>query len=291
MNTMQGFLNVYKPSGMTSSKVVTSIKKRFHIDKIGHMGTLDPMACGVLPIAIGKATRMFDYFLEKNKTYIARFDFSYTTDTLDATGNISGKSVSIVSQEDIEKILPKFVGEISQIPPQYSAKSINGKRAYDYARSGEYVELKPKIITISRLELLRKISDNEYEFLITCSSGTYIRSIVRDMADAMGVCGCMTYLERSESGVFLSSQAIKLDSLLDCENLNHIIIPIEEVFGHLPKIQLDSKSNKVLNGLAYKTDNADGKYLLFDSGMLVAIGSVSNNILKMTTYLKEQTND
>lgn len=291
MNTMQGFLNVYKPSGMTSSKVVASIKKRFHLDKIGHMGTLDPMACGVLPIAIGKATRMFDYFLEKTKTYIARFDFSYTTDTLDSTGQLIDKSSCDITEGDIEKVLPQFLGEISQIPPQYSAKSVNGKRAYDYARNGEYVQLKPKSITISRFELLRKTADSEYEFLITCSSGTYIRSIARDMAFAMGVCGCMTYLERSESGVFTNANAVKLDKLLDRENLNDLIIPIEEVFRHFPKIDLDSKSKKVLNGLTCKTNLSDGKYLLFDGDYLVAIGSVNNFILKMTTYLKEQTND
>lgn len=284
---MQGFLNVYKPSGMTSSKVVSSIKKKFHIDKIGHMGTLDPMACGVLPIAIGKATRMFDYFLDKTKTYIAHFDFSYTTDTLDTTGEVLEKSMRVVSENDIMTILSQFVGQISQIPPQYSAKSVNGKRAYDYARNGEYVELKPKDITIYDLKLLGKLGESEYKFLITCSSGTYIRSIVRDMAEKMNVKGCMTFLERVESGKFLKETAISLEELLESDDFDTFLIPIEKVFNQWDMIKLDDNTRKVLNGLACKFDVENGTYLLFDKNLLVAIGEVNNKLLKMTTFLKE----
>lgn len=287
MITMQGFLNIYKPSGITSSKVVTSIKKRFHIDKIGHMGTLDPMACGILPIAIGKATRMFDYFLDKTKSYIAHFDFSYTTDTLDKTGETIEKSTRIVNENDIIKTLPSFLGNISQIPPQYSAKSVNGKRAYDYARSGEYVELKPKDITIYKLDLLRKIDDNVFEFLITCSSGTYIRSLARDLASSMGVCGCMTFLERIESGKFLKNNSIELDKLLEKDNLYDFLIPIENIFENFDRIILDDETRKVLDGQTKIVQIKDGKYLLFDAEKLVGIGEVNKKHLKMITYLKE----
>ena len=176
---------------------------------------------------------------------------------------------------------------MSQIPPQYSAKSVNGKRAYDYARSGEYVELKPKEITIYDLKVLKKVEDNEFEFLITCSSGTYIRSIARDMADAMGVKGCMTYLERVKSGKFLKENSIELALLLEKIDLRDNIIQIEDVFNHWDKIFLDENTVKVLNGLSCKIDKADGTYLLFNGDVLVAIGSINNKILKMTTYLKE----
>ena len=199
---MIGFVNVNKPSGLGSSKVVSVLKKHFNIKKIGHMGTLDPLAEGVLPIAIGKATRMFDYMLEKNKTYIAQFTFGKTTDTLDSDGQVTETTTIIPTKNKILSILPKLIGRISQIPPQYSAKKVNGKCAYDFARNGEKVELSPKEIEIYDIKLLNQINNTTFEFEIECSGGTYIRSIARDMADLLNSKAYMSKLIRTKSGKF-----------------------------------------------------------------------------------------
>ena len=196
MITMIGFVNVNKPSGISSSKVVSICKKIFNTKKIGHMGTLDPLAEGVLPIAIGKATRMFDYFLDKHKEYVAEFTFGMTTDTLDAEGNIIEKCDYIPTKEKIIEILPSLIGVIDQIPPQYSAKKVNGRCAYDLARAGQIVDLKPKRIEIYDIKLL-EVKDNKFTFLIECSGGTYIRSIARDIATLVNSKAYMSKLIRT----------------------------------------------------------------------------------------------
>ena len=161
---MQGFINVFKPSGMSSAKVVAKIKHCFKLDKVGHMGTLDPLACGILPIAIGKATRMFDYFLDKTKTYITVFKFGSTSNTLDLDGNIESNIGSVPTKEEILKILPSFLGTISQMPPQFSAKVVNGQKAYKLARNGEVVNLQPKNIIIYDFKLIEKVDSNSFKF-------------------------------------------------------------------------------------------------------------------------------
>ena len=153
---MLGVLNINKPKGVTSSNVVVKIKKLLNIKKVGHMGTLDPLAQGVLPICIGKATRLFDYFLKKQKTYIAQFKFGEETDTLDLEGKIVKTSSYIPTKQDIAKALTTFIGEISQIPPMYSSKKIDGKKAYDLARQGETIEMKPCNVTIYDYKLFHK---------------------------------------------------------------------------------------------------------------------------------------
>ena len=159
---MIGVVNINKPVGTTSSNVVVKIKKLLNIKKVGHMGTLDPLAQGVLPICVGKATRLFDYFLKKQKTYIAQFRFGEQTDTLDLEGNIIDISTNIPTKTEIEKALKVFIGEINQIPPMFSSKKINGKKAYDLARKGEEIELQPCKITIYDYKLLKQIPNIEY---------------------------------------------------------------------------------------------------------------------------------
>ena len=226
---MTGFVNVNKPSGMNSTKVVTFLKKQFHIKKIGHMGTLDPLAEGVLPIAIGKATRMFDYFLEKKKTYIAQFTFGKTTDTLDAEGVVTETCENIPSDDDIKQVLPQLIGRIAQIPPQYSAKKVNGRCAYDFARLGQTVELKAKEIEIYNIKLLSQISHDVFEFEIECSGGTYIRSIARDMAAALGSKAYMSKLIRTKSGKFDLETAYSIQDL-ESKNLEAVLVSIEDIF-------------------------------------------------------------
>ena len=282
---MIGFVNVNKPSGIGSSKVVAILKKQFNIKKIGHMGTLDPLAEGVLPIAIGKATRMFDYFLEKRKTYIAEFTFGATTDTLDSEGEITETTLVIPTKQQILDILPNLIGEIDQIPPQYSAKKVNGKCAYDFARQGEIVELNPKRITIYNIDLISG-DGNKYKFEIECSGGTYIRSIARDMAQLLHSKAYMSRLIRTKSGSFNIDKAYYLDELKQL-SLSEVLCGIEEIFD-FPIIKLDNSTTKnLLDGKIVKVNENSGQFFIKCDNILIGIGHVDDNILKLKTYLKE----
>lgn len=284
---MVGFLNVYKPSGMTSSAVVQKVKKKFNIKKIGHMGTLDPMASGILPLAVGKATRLFDYMQDKVKEYIAIFDFGYTTDTLDITGNKINSCDKIPTQDEIKSILAEFIGDVSQIPPDYSAKNINGMRAYELARKGVQFELKPKVVKIFKIELLRQININSFEFKILCGSGTYIRSIARDIAEKLGTLGCMSALTRTMTGVFDIENSLSLDDILECKSIEEVLINPINVFNNFDKIELDDIMYKIIrHGLSIDNYLVKNNSFLIYKGELIGV-SQPNNYLKMETYLFE----
>jgi len=285
---MIGFVNIYKPSGMTSSAVVVKLRKKFNIKKIGHMGTLDPMACGILPIAIGKATRMFDYFLDKVKTYKAVFQFGILTDTLDIEGQIVKTSNVIPTKKQIDSVLNTFLGEIDQIPPDFSAKSVGGVKAYKLARQGQKVELRAKKVEIIHYECIRQIDESKFEFIITCSSGTYIRSLARDLGECLGTVASMCALERVESGVFNLNNSYKLEDVLNDSDINSYIISIDKVF---PKIEVVEVSNndfsKLKNGVCVKTDLKKDIYLLKYNNEVIGVGEVNNGLLSIKTYLME----
>ena len=197
---MTGFININKAAGVSSAREV-AVVKRLTGSPCGHMGTLDPLACGVLPVGVGNAARLFDYFLQKQKRYTARFRFGATTDTLDAEGEpIAGGRVP--AAEEIARALPAFIGEIGQIPPKYSAVSVNGRRGYALARAGEAFELAPKKVVVGEFALTAQTAPDEYEFSIVCGGGTYVRALVRDLAAALGTTGYMTFLRRDASGCF-----------------------------------------------------------------------------------------
>ena len=211
---MKGFVNINKPLGMTSSDVVVKVRGILRRasgekQKVGHLGTLDPQGSGVLPIAVGTATRLFDFMQEKTKVYQATFVFGKETDTLDGVGKVVETSDILPTKEQISDFVSSYCGEIDQIPPQYSAKSVDGKRAYDLAREGKTVDLTPKRVNIIYVKLIEAVnrvahlangnyalSENEYAFEIACSSGTYIRSIARDVAHALGTVGYMSSINR-----------------------------------------------------------------------------------------------
>ncbi|MCL2630449.1 MAG: tRNA pseudouridine(55) synthase TruB [Firmicutes bacterium] len=222
---LNGFINLYKEAGMTSAKAVAITqgilkRKGFPVSKIGHLGTLDPDAEGVLPIALGKATKLFESFLKKKKVYFAKFLFGKTSDTLDASGIITEENNIITSLNEIQAVLPCFLGEIDQMPPNYSAKSVNGVRAYELARKGKEVNLSPKTVTIYSCEVLEKLSENLFSFRITCGGGTYIRALARDIAIKAGTVGLMQYLKREESGNFNIKDSKTLNDLreLPCDD-------------------------------------------------------------------------
>ena len=282
-----GFFNVDKPSGLTSSTVVNKCKW-LTATPCGHMGTLDPLASGVLPVGVGNATRLFDYFLEKEKEYIAEFTFGVSSDTLDSTGELTFGG-SIPSESEILSVLPKLVGEIDQIPPKYSAKNINGHRGYELARAGVEFELPAKRVKIFGVELLgRGDSENSFRFKINCGGGTYIRSIARDLAFALETNAVMSALHRTKSGVFEIKNAIPFSLLqqdLPVEELEKYLIPTESVLPFEKLLLTKKNSERIFSGMAVETDEKDGLYKLYKEEVFYGIAQVQNGMAKAKTKL------
>ena len=279
-----GFINVDKASGVTSSAMVNRIKWLSGVP-CGHMGTLDPLASGVLPVGVGNATRLFDYFLEKQKTYLAEFTFGETSNTLDRTGEIV-KGGLVPSESEITAVLPKFIGELDQIPPKYSAKNVNGRRGYDLARAGVEFSLPPKRIVVHGIECLgaSKERENAYLFKIVCGGGTYIRSLARDIAIACGTQGLMSELRRTQSGIFTLENALSIDDLTE-ENIAESVIPTDTVLP-FPKLELISpKAYKIFDGVAIETDAKDGLYKFYREDEFYGIVEVKNGFAKIKTKL------
>ncbi len=288
---VQGFLNVFKPKGMTSAKVVYLLRKKINIKKIGHMGTLDPLAQGVLPIAINKATKMFDYFLTKNKTYIATFSFGTQTDSFDSTGRVLATSKTEVTKAKIEKKLEKFTGNISQIPPIFSAKNIDGVRAYELARKNIEVKLSPNNVEVFEFVLQKQLEKNVFTFKIVCSSGTYIRSLANDLGLELNTYAHMTELIRVESGVFNEENSTELDDILnmDISELEKKIIPIHEVFSAFDKIYIDNQQfSDIINGRVKIFEHEITKNtFVFHNNKLLGVACFGNE-LKLKTNLVEK---
>lgn len=285
---MIGFINIYKPQGMTSSSVVQKIKKKFHIDKIGHMGTLDPMASGLLPIAIGKATRLFDYMLDKKKVYNVIFDFGYETDTLDTTGTKIYENNVIFDNNTLEKAVNMMCGKQTQMPPKYSAKNVNGSRAYTLARAGVDFELKPKEIEIYKFEIIEKIDQNKYKFRIECSSGTYIRAIGRDLAKIIGTYATMSYLERCDVGYFQIDNSYNLDEILQSDNLEKYVVSPLIVLKNFDIINIDNNTYKdLLNGKFVEYNKIENNSFVVMNGKLIGVCKPRENQLKLDCYLEE----
>lgn len=277
----KGIIPINKPKDWTSFDVVNKLKYRLKPLKVGHLGTLDPMATGVLLVTVGKATRLFDLMQEKSKTYIAEFEFGYATDTLDITGATIEQSENFPTEEEILNVLPKFIGKISQIPPKYSAKSVNGKRAYDLARNNIEFELIPKIVAVHNIKLI-SYKNKVLKLEITCGSGTYIRSIGRDIATELNSFATMTSLVRTKIDQFEINQCY---DIINIDNIEEKIVPIKEILSY-PTLVLD-KSNiaKILNGQKLYMEQKDGIYLLEDETDVVALIQIKENIAKMSLFL------
>ena len=276
---MTGFINVNKSAGVSSAREV-AIVKRLTGMPCGHMGTLDPMACGVLPIAVGNAARLFDYFLSKRKRYIAEFVFGTDTDTLDTTGTVISSGGKIPSGEEIEKALPLLTGEYDQIPPQYSAKSVGGERGYKLARRGEKFELPPKRVSVGEFRLLGIAGGGAFRFEVECGSGTYIRSLARDLGKLTGTFAVMSALTRTQSGPFSIENSVKTQDL-DCDNIFASLIPADSVLPY-PAIKLScGEEKKYLNGVPVECGLAEGQYRIYRAdGSFYGTGASDGTILK-----------
>lgn len=283
-----GFFNVNKPSGLVSSTVVNKLKWLTGVP-CGHMGTLDPLANGVLPVGVGNATRLFDYFLEKEKEYIAEFTFGVDSDTLDSTGNLVYGG-HVPNEREITSVLPSFFGDIMQVPPKYSAKNVNGRRGYDLARAGIDFELPPKKVHIYGMELLGKSADKEntYRIKIRCGGGTYIRSLARDIATALETKAVMSSLCRTQSGCFLLPEAIDFsvfESDPSIAALEELIIPTERVLPFEDLLLTEKQSEKLYNGQRVAVDEEDGLYKIYRDGEFYGVAEVLNGQAKAKTKL------
>ncbi len=238
-----GILNINKPEGWTSQDVVAKLRGRLHIRRVGHTGTLDPMATGVLPVCFGKATRIIEYYDDDFKTYEAEMKLGMVTDTLDITGTVLETKPVDVSEEDVIQAIDSFRGWITQIPPKYSALKVNGKPLYKYAREGVEVEIKSRKIYVADIQPVEvNLRENRILFRVTCSKGTYIRTICDDIGKKLGCGGTMTALQRTQSGCFRVEDARTLPEILEMtdEELERCVIPMDETLVHLGRIELKS---------------------------------------------------
>lgn len=277
---MFGFLNVYKPKGKTSHDVISVLRKITKIKQIGHTGTLDPFAEGVLPICIGKATRLIEY-LDDNKAYEGIIQLGSSTDTYDTEGSILKASDKKVLYEEIKEKIKLFQGEIEQFPPIYSAIKVNGKKLYEYARKGEEVEIKPRKVNIYDFKILNYNEETQQiEFHIECSKGTYIRSIANDLGEKLGTYGHLIKLIRVKSGKFDVKDSTKLEDFLTIEDIEKKIIN--------PLINLDypkyeAKENELYllsNGMQISVNMPDEITIITSNNSIIAIGTTLNNKFK-----------
>lgn len=270
---------------MSSAYAVGAVKHKLKMP-CGHMGTLDPMAEGVLPVGIGHASRLFQYLLDKEKTYVARFQFGFSTDTLDVTGEILEKTSVIPTAEQITSVLPDFVGEIDQIPPKYSAKCVDGKRGYALARAGVDFELKPKKVTVLSAKLNGQMAENEFEFEFVCKGGTYIRSLARDIAAKCGSLGVMSALNRTAAGVFTLANGVSVEEFKSCLDIEKYLIKPEEVVN-FPVIKLSARqAQKILDGVYEDYGFSDGVYKVYNQTEFWGIGTAKGGKLRINTYVR-----
>lgn len=279
---VSGIILVNKPKEISSNKVVNIVKHKLKAKKCGHLGTLDLEGEGLLPVTVNKGTKLFDFFLQKDKTYEANFVFGLETDTLDTSGKVVKEKEANFTFKELEEAVKNMIGKYDQMPPLYSAKKVNGKVGYKEARNGGTLDLSPKEVEIYDFKILRQIEKNVYCFEITCSSGTYIRSIARDLAYHLGTYGSMQCILRTRCGMFSLKDAYTLDEI---EKGDFKIIPCDSVFN-LPKITLNEKENfKILNGQVLDYGEKNGEYKLYFDKKFLGLGEVKNGKLKMKLNL------
>ena len=277
---MNGIVIVDKPVGWTSQDVVSKLRGVLHTKRVGHGGTLDPMATGVLPVFVGRATRGVEFFEHAEKTYEATLQLGLTTDTEDTTGTVLTQQEVHISETQILGVLPQFRGEILQIPPMYSALKVDGQKLYELARKGKEVERKPRPITIHQLELL-EFTGETARLRVRCSKGTYIRTLCKDIGEALGCGGCMAALRRTAAGEYGIEEAVPLQTLLDTETPDQYLRPVDSMFRNYPAITLSPKQEtRCRNGNSFTLKIADGTYRVYgQNGEFLALSKVESEIM------------
>ncbi|MBQ5536156.1 MAG: tRNA pseudouridine(55) synthase TruB [Oscillospiraceae bacterium] len=278
-----GIIIINKPAGWTSMDVCAKLRGIFHEKRVGHAGTLDPMATGVLPVFVGQATKAVSFAESGEKEYLARLRLGLTTDTQDTTGTVLSELPVTVTEEDLRAVLPRFTGEIEQIPPMYSAVKVQGRKLYELARKGAEVERKPRAVTIFALELLGQTGKNEYALRVRCSKGTYIRTLCHDIGAVLGCGGAMSALERTMAAGFTLSEAVTLEQVQAQKET--LLRPTDSLFRsygayHIADAETERRCrcgnpirSDVKNGI-YRVYGMDGSFLALsraEAGVLTAI--------------------
>lgn len=278
---MDGVIIINKPKGYTSHDVVNIVRKQLNMKKVGHTGTLDPNATGVLPILVGQATKISKYLIEHKKTYIATIELGEKRDTGDSEGNIieSDSNIKEFDISIIKQVLQSFLGKQKQIPPMYSAIKLNGKKLYEYARSGQKVKVEPREIEIYKMELI-EYKNNRIEFKVECSKGTYIRTLCENIAEKLGTIGYMKELQRTSADKFKIEDSINLEELSKDEAQKRIIT-IENIFKEKEKVYLKGKGVELfLNGVQLTRELEDGVYRVYNNNNFIGLGIIKNKLLK-----------
>ena len=277
---MNGIVIVDKPQDWTSQDVTARLRRVFNTRRIGHGGTLDPMATGVLPVFVGRATRGVEFFEHAEKTYETVLRLGLTTDTEDITGTVLTRQDVNVTAEQAERALEAFRGEIFQIPPMYSALKVGGQKLCDLARKGKEVERKPRPITIHELTLLEQ-GENTLRLRVRCSKGTYIRTLCKDIGEALGCGGCMAELRRVTAGEYTIEEAVPLQELLDTQEPEKYLRGVDTLFRNHPEVKLTAnQETRCRNGNSFSRNLADGTYRAYSqSGEFLMLAKVENGVM------------
>ena len=277
---MNGIVIVDKPEGWTSQDVVSKLRGVLQTRRIGHGGTLDPMATGVLPVFVGRATRAVEFFEHAEKTYEATLQLGITTDTEDITGTVLEENPVSVTKTQFLSVLEQFKGEIQQIPPMYSALKVNGQKLYQLARRGKEVERQPRTITIHQLELV-EFTGSAARIQVRCSKGTYIRTLCKDIGQALGCGGCMAALRRVAAGAYPIEEAVPLADLITSQDPGQFLLPVDSMFTACDAVRLTPNQEKrCRNGNTFSIDLPDGTYRAYgQTGEFLMLARVSSGVM------------
>lgn len=281
---MNGIILVDKPQDWTSHDVVAKLRGVLHERRIGHSGTLDPLATGLLVVFVGRATRAVEFAEADSKEYLAGLRLGVSTDTQDITGNVIAKCNALPDEAAVRETLCRFIGDIEQIPPMYSAIKIGGKKLYELAIRGESVERTPRKITVSSIDIVDK-DGTDYILNISCSKGTYVRTLCNDIGDALGCGACMSSLRRTRAGAFSVDEAHSLEDIEAAaleDRLSDIILPVDALFAPFPKLTVsESAAKRLKNGNVIKVSAEDGDYRVYsDSEEFLLLGRVEDGKLE-----------
>ena len=286
-----GIIIIDKPVDWTSQDVTAKLRGVFHERRIGHGGTLDPMATGVLPVFIGRATRGVEFFESAEKEYVAGLRLGLETDTQDVTGQTLSRAPVSVTREQMEETLRTFVGILQQVPPMYSAVKIGGKKLYELARQGKTVERKPRAVEILELELLEG-EGADWCFRVRCSKGTYVRTLCHDIGRALGCGGCMSSLRRTAAGCYGIGEAVTMEQVLAAEDPAALLKPVDTLFAHLPALTVEpGRLKPILNGGQIHVPGlVGGRYRVYGpDGEFLMVGAGENGVLRTVKSFFEVT--
>ena len=292
---MNGFLCVLKPPGMTSSDVVVRVRRMLpRGTKVGHAGTIDPEAAGVLPLMIGKASRLFDYLVEKEKVYVAQLIPGYATDTQDCHGQITFGEGKGATKEELLAVLPRFIGEIDQIPPMYSALKRDGQKLCDLARQGVTLDIEARKTQVYAIDVKHALEDGSYLIAVRCGKGTYIRTLCHDIGAALGTHAHMGYLLRAKTGMFTLEDAHTLEEITACADLESLLVPMDRPLGHLPRVDVKPhaerfvRNGNVLTRRELAGESEEGKPVrLYLGDRFAGIGRMHGDAMKFDAMLLE----